>query len=1165
MDANLQYTQLSNAQPQVEQVLGVRADQETNGGTGGGHGGQEGVLLVQQEGMVQGPSGEQYVTIIQDGQAYALPAADYAAMISQQNIDFNSKEEPKNVSNPNTIPVSTKGEKPKPTGTSQNKNTNVKSNQQLHAVKSTKTQSVVPAVVSAVSTASNNLANSKHVGQSKLQPKPKEAPKKSLYPTIQEVIQKLPESTTTPRKNYKPIRVDNWGIFLLSRLQAYFQQKEYCDLTLRFPSKNAQIKVHKLILNACTDYFSNFENEGKIKDNALDMPANFTPEAVAPIIRFMYTGKIELKESSYEKLYKTAETLQMNVLIKLMDAQVNAPESEHHDKKSPVKRQNSGAFEDDPVEQIRKIRRIEKKVALEEKKAAHVIDGPRLPGKKLRIWKRKVPTQNHLSTKNVTDNSNSDSLETNLPSGKILQGYKIPKVAEDTGSAKEIMNKSIEKAREEDDDRTRHIKIEPLSGQLIASPIVGTTYKRRSPGEKPKIPRRLQEINQHLMFEKVLKSGTKNTVMKKDQVSDKSGEMSMEEVKELMEEQKQRSATISQEDLDENEEYDYNDDSLGIGDDYIDNVDSPAPENLCDEDSDLNLDTKSLPSVMAEPEPQKKTIKFNLQATSEAHLPKKFEKSQFVAPIATAEIQKNLPSEGNNEVLSIVSKKTSTNDDDFELDEALEEFSRVAEEEAAELNSNEESQIDPPPIVNYKSGIKQQITGKVTMDPKKPRRGRPPRWLKEQTLQMGAQARMGLEPVASSSIDLKPPAYESENKALKPETSCVSNQDQGQNQLINEVMKKYPNLFKENKAVKVKILTKDISGKTVTKFITLKGQKEEPQPLSQPESPVSPVPVAVGGFKPVQKVMYTGKRGRPKKVKPGDFDPHLEERKKIEARLQKEFPQLASQLACKKETNIHEYENVSQQMEIQNQNFPEPPSDQQASNDLKVHTVPVVKNLISSGESGSLGNLPTGLDIPVNQPAEEVIHSQEITTNVAQYQPNQTYVLDNGQFQIVTQGSQFFNIEQSQVSTNDIIQLVTSDGQIQYALPKHKLGNINNQSLALLNHTQTVNPAGLVSLNAGRNISTSQVLTVNAASSLSSNMVMAPGMMTLTPAPPPPYNTLSVPSTSSILLSEPKEILQTMPHTSQTNFVHNPVNSVEGPKGVNKIVSDWDSDEEKHD
>ena len=37
--------------------------------------------------MTQGPSGEQYVTIIQDGQTYAIPASDYAAMMAQQGLE----------------------------------------------------------------------------------------------------------------------------------------------------------------------------------------------------------------------------------------------------------------------------------------------------------------------------------------------------------------------------------------------------------------------------------------------------------------------------------------------------------------------------------------------------------------------------------------------------------------------------------------------------------------------------------------------------------------------------------------------------------------------------------------------------------------------------------------------------------------------------------------------------------------------------------------------------------------------------------------------------------------------------------------------------------------------------------------------------------------------
>jgi hypothetical protein len=73
-----------------------------------------------------------------------------------------------------------------------------------------------------------------------------------------------PSQPAAGKAQLRPIKVDNWGIFLLTRLQNYFQKKELCDLTIRFPQRNAQIKVHRLVINACTEYFSGAEKEGKL-------------------------------------------------------------------------------------------------------------------------------------------------------------------------------------------------------------------------------------------------------------------------------------------------------------------------------------------------------------------------------------------------------------------------------------------------------------------------------------------------------------------------------------------------------------------------------------------------------------------------------------------------------------------------------------------------------------------------------------------------------------------------------------------------------------------------------------------------------------------------------------------------------------------------------------
>merc|ERR1711997_918536 len=91
----------------------------------------------------------------------------------------------------------------------------------------------------------------------------------------------------------------------------------------------------------------------------------------APIIKFMYTGRLEFKPGSFEKLREAAASLQMFVLTKLMDAQLNSPITSQ-DEPSLMKngsrrkrKRNVGSNDDDPV---RKMKKIEKKYTDQEKR-----------------------------------------------------------------------------------------------------------------------------------------------------------------------------------------------------------------------------------------------------------------------------------------------------------------------------------------------------------------------------------------------------------------------------------------------------------------------------------------------------------------------------------------------------------------------------------------------------------------------------------------------------------------------------------------------------------------------------------------------------------------------------------------------------------------------------
>lgn len=1000
-----------------------------------------------------------------------------------------------------------------------------------------------------------------------------------IYPTMQQVVAEKQEA---PKKNYQPIRVDNWGIFLLSRLQNYFTKKELCDLTLRFPAQNAQIKVHKLIMNACTEYFSRLEKESLSTAGSepgyINMPGNFTPEALAPIIRFMYTGRLDLKESSYAKMYETAQTLQMSVLTKLMDAQVNTPNVNGEAVKRPVKRNNS-AFDEDPVEQMRKIRKIEKRVAQEEKRRMAAVRArqeelARLPGRKLPIWKRKVPDHAVSTPPIIAESSVQEEQKMFSPSKDAMStsGYRIPRVSGMEGSrtVASLLSEHLEHSEEESR------RPEQPAGQLIPPPVVSTTYRKRSPGEKPKIPRRLQEIQQHLMFEKILKTGTKNTVTKPLQTSEpeKSNDLSLEEVKALVEEQKQRMAAVNEEDEDED---DYYDDSVDIGDDYIDaDVDSPAPVESPSED---------VPQAVAEPEAQKKSVRFSLRPTPKLSssepdpLTPKIEPVSSLGSIVSTswsnvssiassttttgksvtgesvssetsssgvsnmmEVSINVPSEVSSQedqekqqISLTLPEPGPKSECQSELDEALEEFSRVAEEEAEELREGEDDHNDP--------GLMRRV------DHTRPRRGRPPRWLKEHTMQMGEFARRREDGGRESSLS----------------TNCYL---PDQSQVINEVMKKYPDLFKNNKQVKLKVMTKDITGRPVTKLITL---KSHPSPIvgsGDNQIHDGPVPAGIGSLKPITKVMYTGKRGRPKKVKPGMHDPHIAERKQIEARLLRDYPALANQIS--REDNGEEEEDGAEEYE---EDYKQEYSQLEAGG----HHAPAASNsqsqsLDPSSEAEALSNVASGIAASlglVEQQYQAGAGGQQVMVQDGQLvlapatqvgaggggQQQQEYI------QVLNQSSQLGHTLQYSLAKDPRLQGMTVAPGL--SLPQGLIPV--SSAMYATAHAQTLLPvtsdhvmSSDLTQAGGSHIVPIVVSTGTIVASQPHMMIQSSAQMLL------PASSMLGAGSAGIVVMSPHLVQSGSQILGPTVSEQSPPTSLPNPpsKAVTKIVSDWDSEED---
>ncbi|XP_034833673.1 serine-rich adhesin for platelets [Maniola hyperantus] len=117
----------------------------------------------------------------------------------------------------------------------------------------------------------------------------------------------------------RQVKVDNWGIYFLQRLKHFFNRTDYCDLTLQFQD-NAQLKVHRLVLSACTEYFELLERTCEMYDDCLVMPDDLQADVVVPIINFMYTGQLEFKLELLEKLYQTSLVMDLPILTKLLEA-----------------------------------------------------------------------------------------------------------------------------------------------------------------------------------------------------------------------------------------------------------------------------------------------------------------------------------------------------------------------------------------------------------------------------------------------------------------------------------------------------------------------------------------------------------------------------------------------------------------------------------------------------------------------------------------------------------------------------------------------------------------------------------------------------------------------------------------------------------------------------
>ncbi|XP_063859886.1 uncharacterized protein LOC135100674 isoform X2 [Scylla paramamosain] len=114
------------------------------------------------------------------------------------------------------------------------------------------------------------------------------------------------------------LQVDTWATHMLQNLELLYKNESQCDFILKFCGGEI-LKVHRTILLACTSLVS--EADAVQGENELVVPADLNFASVEPVIRFVYSGRLEIQKSINEMsaIYAAAKRLEVSLLTHIMD------------------------------------------------------------------------------------------------------------------------------------------------------------------------------------------------------------------------------------------------------------------------------------------------------------------------------------------------------------------------------------------------------------------------------------------------------------------------------------------------------------------------------------------------------------------------------------------------------------------------------------------------------------------------------------------------------------------------------------------------------------------------------------------------------------------------------------------------------------------------------
>jgi len=100
----------------------------------------------------------------------------------------------------------------------------------------------------------------------------------------------------------------------LQKIKSHLDNQQLCDVVLIAGDK--RISAHRLILSSASEYFRAMFNSDVLEATQEEINLNhIDPEALENLVSYMYTGKLDMTESSVEKVLSTANMLRLDSVV----------------------------------------------------------------------------------------------------------------------------------------------------------------------------------------------------------------------------------------------------------------------------------------------------------------------------------------------------------------------------------------------------------------------------------------------------------------------------------------------------------------------------------------------------------------------------------------------------------------------------------------------------------------------------------------------------------------------------------------------------------------------------------------------------------------------------------------------------------------------------------